>query len=80
MIRLLVLLFHLFPYGRTQTAPNQASGIPLLVRSPYLNCWTYDSSYDIEDAAARNAAVVAVCDDSIDHRKIFEVMLFSHLD
>jgi hypothetical protein len=56
---LLVLLFCLFYYGRTQTFPVSGT-IPLLVRSPYLNCW----NSDIEDETSANATVAAVCDHS----------------
>ncbi|KAH9066369.1 hypothetical protein EDB87DRAFT_713658 [Lactarius vividus] len=40
MINLLVLLFYLFHHGRTQHSFLPAA-IPLVVRSPYLNCWGY---------------------------------------
>ena len=59
MIHLLILLFYLFHYGRGQTL-QVAGTIPLLVRSPYLNCW----SSDIQDETDTNANVAAVCDDS----------------
>ncbi|KAH9040733.1 hypothetical protein EDB85DRAFT_1858640 [Lactarius pseudohatsudake] len=36
MIHLLILLFSLLHHGRTQSIPSVA---PLVVRSPYLNCW-----------------------------------------
>jgi hypothetical protein len=66
MTHLLLLLFYLFHYGRTQISvagpiPLLVVGtIPLLVRSPYLNCW----NSDIEDETSTNATVAAVCDHS----------------
>ena len=40
MIRLLILLFPLFYYGRAQQTLYPAA-IPLTVRSPYLSCWMF---------------------------------------
>jgi hypothetical protein len=56
MTHLLVLLFYLFHYGRTQILGT----IPLLVRSPYLNCWSYGS----EDKVPASGLIVASCDSS----------------
>ncbi|KAH8976457.1 hypothetical protein EDB92DRAFT_1381825 [Lactarius akahatsu] len=40
MIHLLIVFFSLFHHGRTQQSFLPAA-IPLVVRSPYLNCWGY---------------------------------------
>ncbi|KAN0137090.1 protein of unknown function (DUF1793) domain containing protein [Lactarius tabidus] len=61
MVHLLILLFYLFHYGRTQIFQVGTAGtIPLLVRSPYLNCWSSDS----EDLTGANSTVAAVCNPS----------------
>jgi hypothetical protein len=58
MFHLLILLFHLFHYGRTQVFQVGAVGtIPLIVRSPYLNCWSSNS----EDLTGADSTVAAVC-------------------
>jgi hypothetical protein len=53
---LLILLLYLFHYGRTQILGS----IPLLVRSPYLNCWGNIT----EDETTTNLTVAADCDRS----------------
>ncbi|KAI9459511.1 hypothetical protein BJY52DRAFT_1149036 [Lactarius psammicola] len=50
MIRLLVLLFSFFYYGRAQQVPFVA---PLAVRSPYLNCWS-DLGFSMRPATTRS--------------------------
>ena len=42
MIYLLIFLFHLFHYGKAQEVLGP---VPLVVRSPDLNCWSYDGHY-----------------------------------
>ena len=58
MTHLLILLFYLFHYGRAQVLVGT---IPLVVRSPYLNCWSYSSQ---DEASITPSMVAANCDRS----------------
>lgn len=40
--KLLILLFYLYHYGKAQKVLGP---VPLVVRSPDLNCWSYDGHH-----------------------------------
>ena len=57
MVHPLILLSYLFHYGRTQLLSQAAGTVPLLVRSPNLNCWSSNADYGTDT----NATVAAFC-------------------
>lgn len=64
MVHLLILLFYLFHYGRTEVF-EVVGTLPLLVRSPNLNCWSLSGYGDPEDNATYTKVVVTtMCDNS----------------
>jgi hypothetical protein len=76
MTHLLILLFYLFHYGRTHHRFQIRGAIPLLVRSPYLNCW----GYLLEDTdTAINISVTTQCNSLTGVRVLFKMYVISTL-
>ncbi len=59
MTHLLILLFYLFHYGRAREFDG---AIPLVVRSPYLNCWGFNGEGVGTNETTRTPSIFSDCD------------------